>query len=519
MDDPIELEVWRHLLTALTEEMGAVLMRSAFSPNIKERRDFSCALFDARGEMVAHAAHIPVHLGSTPLSVPAVLETLDLKEGDVALLNDPYQGGTHLPDLTMVRPVHQGGRLLGYVVNRAHHADVGGKAAGSMPIATHIDEEGVRIPPTRIVEAGRRLDAVLEDCLYRHVRTPEERRGDIDAQLAACEVGARRLVHLATHYGPETLEAACAGLHAHAERAMRAVIAALPDGLYEAQDLLDDDGLGHLDLRVAVSIRVEGDHLSVDFTGTAPQCAGPVNAVRAIAVSATLYVLRCLAPEEVPASSGLLRPVDIVTPSGTLVDARPPAPVAAGNVETSQRLVDVLFAALAKACPDRIPAASQGTMNNVAMGGRWRGQPWAYYETLAGGTGGGPGFHGTAAIHSHMTNTLNTPVEALEHAYPLRIEWLRVRRGSGGAGRYHGGDGMSRAWRFLEEAELTLITERRRHRPPGLAGGQAAAPGRNRLIHRDGEGEALPGKCTRRVRAGDLLVVDTPGGGGWGKPE
>ncbi len=526
MKDPIELEVWRHLLAAVTEEMGAVLTRSAFSPNIKERRDLSCALFSPDGEMAAHAAHIPVHLGSTPLAVRAVLEALSLCPGDIALVNDPYQGGTHLPDLTVVAPVHysgpgiggadagnDGNRLLGYVVNRAHHADVGGKAAGSMALCRHIDEEGVRLPPILVVSRGETLGGVLQERLYRHVRTPQEREGDLSAQLASCRAGSRRLAELADLHGTETLEAAMLGLTSHAERMMRAVLGSLPDGRYEAEDVLDDDGLETRDILIRVAITIEGDQATIDFSGSSPQVEGPLNAVRAVTVSATLYALRCIAPEEVPASTGLLRPVRILTPERSVVNAAYPAPVAGGNVETSQRIVDVLLAALSEVLPDTIPASSQGTMNNVALGGL-EPKPWAYYETLGGGTGGGPGFHGESAIHSHMTNTLNTPVEALEHACPIEVAYFRIRRGSGGSGIWRGGDGLERAYRLPTSTEVTLLSERRRHPPPGLAGGGPGAPGENLLI-RQGTPLALPGKATFKARAGDALVVRTPGGGGF----
>ena len=515
MDDPVALEVWRHLFAALTEEMGAVLMRAAFSPNIKERRDFSCALFGADREMVAHAAHIPVHLGSTPLALAAVLEDVALGPGDVAWVNDPYRGGTHLPDLTVVEPLYVDGQVLGYLVNRAHHADVGGTAAGSMPLSRHIDDEGVRLPPEKIATAGILDRDLVHARFLDRVRTPVEREGDLEAQLAACRLGARRLEALAGTYGAAEVRGAMAGLTDHAERMMRAVLAAIPDGRYEASDVLDDDGLGTEDIALRVTVTVDGDGCTVDLTGSDPQVEGPVNAVRAITVSAVLYVLRLLAPEHLPASTGMMRPVTVRTKPGTVVDARYPAPVAAGNVETSQRLVDVLLQAFAKALPDRIPAASQGTMNNVALGGA-DPAPWAYYETVGGGTGAGPGFDGASGIHSHMTNTLNTPVEALEHAYPLQVAWYRLRRGTGGAGAQRGGDGVSRAYRFLEPATATLIGERRRHPPPGLAGGQPGARGHDRLLKADGTETELPGKVRLEVEPGDVLVVGTPGGGGHG---
>lgn len=511
----IDLEVWRHLFGALTEEMGAALMRSAFSPNIKERRDFSCALFDPGGEMIAHAAHIPVHLGSTPLCVTAILDALELQPGDAALVNDPYAGGTHLPDITVMAPVHQGDQLLGYVVNRAHHADVGGTAPGSMPLSSSIDDEGVRIAPLRIRAGGQVLDALLDERLFRHVRTPDERRGDLAAQLAACGAGAHRLEALAERYGRTILGEAMEALADHAERTMRATLRELADGTYEAQDLLDDDGLGHQDIALRVRIELRGDEATIDFSGCDDQVEGPLNAVRAIVVSATVYVFRCLAPDHIPASTGMLRPLTIITRRGSVVDAEPPAPVAGGNVETSQRLVDILFRALAPVLPERIPACSQGTMNNVALGGT-DPEPWAYYETLGGGTGAGPDYDGESAIHSHMTNTLNTPIEALEHAYPLRVEWYRIRRNSGGDGAHRGGDGLERAWRFLAPGEATLLGERRRHPPPGLLGGGDGAPGADRLILADGTQRSLPGKVQLKIERDQILVVATPGGGGHG---
>ena len=542
IEDPIELEVWRHLLAAVTEEMGVVLTKSAFSPNIKERRDLSCALFSPSGDMAAHAAHIPVHLGSTPMAVRAVLDELRMEPGDVALVNDPYRGGTHLPDITVVAPVHLHSlqepspiekenrgprraraderldhhRLLGYVVNRAHHADVGGTFAGSMGLARHIDEEGVRLPPLMVVRHGELQESLLHDRLYRHVRTPLEREGDILAQLASARAGAKRLLELAKAYGPDTVQAAMQGLVTHAERMMRARLASLPDGRFEAKDILDDDGIGDLPISIEAAITIRGEEAEIDFSGTSSQVEGPLNAVLAVTASSVLYVLRCIAPEDIPASSGLLRPIRLSAPKGTVVNAVYPAPVAGGNVETSQRIVDVLFAALAKALPAEIPAASQGTMNNVALGGI-KPAPWAYYETLGGGTGAGPGFDGESAIHSHMTNTLNTPVEALEHCLPLRVEALRIRRSSGGNGLWHGGDGLERHYRFLVPTEITLLADRRRHPPPGLGGGDPGAVGEHLLI-RKGHAMRLPGKTVLQAMPDDLLVVRTPGGGGFGTP-
>ncbi len=528
--DPIRLEVFKHLFTSVAEEMGVVLRRTSYSPNIKERRDFSCALFDAAGQMIAQAAHIPVHLGAMPLSVQAAIAALELGPGDVAILNDPYRGGTHLPDITLVTPVFvdaqtlrvfgkpegSGARPFAFAASRAHHADVGGMSPGSMPIARELIQEGVIIPPLKLVEAGR-VNQGLLDLLLANVRTPEERWGDLQAQLAANAKGAQRLGELVARYGVDEVQSYMQGLVDYAERMTRRLLAGLPDGVFRFRDWLDDDGVDPQPAEIAVSITIAGDEATVDFTGTSPQRRGSVNAVYAITLSATLYAFRCLLGDDVPTNSGCLRPIRVIAPAGTLVNARPPAPVAGGNVETSQRITDVLLGALAQAAPERVPAASQGTMNNLTIGG-WdpaRGQPFTYYETIAGGMGARPGKDGADAIHTHMTNTLNTPVEALEYAYPLRVVRYEVRRGSGGAGRWRGGDGVRRDIELLADAQVTLLTERRAFAPYGLAGGEPGQPGRNVLI-RGGVEQALPGKTTLAAQAGDVISVQTPGGGGWG---
>ena len=517
--DPVRLEVVRHLLAACAEEMGTVLRRTAFSPNIKERRDFSCAVFDADGRMAAQAAHIPVHLGSMPLSVRACVEALEPGPGDVAVLNDPFRGGTHLPDVTMVAPVHRGSgdRLLGYVAARAHHADVGGAAPGSMALAREVHEEGLVIPPVRLVRGGRPVPEVRE-LVLANVRTPEERAGDLRAQRAAVERGGERMRELADREGADGLATCMAALHRRSARAVRSVLEELPDGSWRFEDVLEDDGHGGGPFTLAVELTVEGAEARVDFSDTDAQAEGGINAVRAVTLSAVHYVVRALAGEDVPSSGGCMEPVEVVTRPGTLVDARPPAAVAGGNVETSQRIVDVVLGALARACPDRIPAASQGTMNNVALGGGRPGteERWAYYETVAGGAGGGPDGPGADAVHTHMTNTLNTPVEALEHACPLRVRRYGVRRGSGGEGRHPGGDGVVRELELLAPATLSLLAERRRRGPWGLAGGEAGAAGRDLLL-RDDEARVLPAKGTVRLRRGDVLRIETPGGGGWGE--
>lgn len=520
MIDPIRLEVLKNRFTSLTEEMGAVLMRTAFSPNIKERRDFSCALFDRQGEMIAQAAHIPVHLGSMPLSVAAALERGDLEPGDMILLNDPYCGGTHLPDVTLVTPVFIGGGPPDFfLANRAHHADVGGMSAGSLPLSTEIFQEGLRLPPVKIVRGGE-LDRELLSLLLANVRTPVEREGDLTAQLAANRVGERRLREIVAAYGLEETEGYCRALLDYGARLMAEVIDAIPDGSYRFEDVLDDDGAGGGPVPLRCTVTVAGETATVDFSDCAPQVPGCVNAVRSITLSAVFYVFRLLAPEEIPGNAGCMRPVAVRTRPGTVVDCTFPAAVAGGNVETSQRLVDILLGALAQALPERIPAASCGSMNNLTIGGTdpRDGRLFAYYETIAGGAGGGPAGEGASGIQTHMTNTLNTPVEALEHAYPLRVRRYRLRDRSGGAGAQRGGDGTVKELELLGAARISLISERRLVAPYGLQGGEPGRPGRNRLL-RGGEARELPGKCTVEGRAGDRLVVETPGGGGWGRKE
>ena len=533
--DPVLLEVMKSMLTAVAEEMGATLGRTAYSPNIKERRDYSCAVFDARGEMVAQAAHIPVHLGAMPLSVQAALARFDhLEEGDIVVLNDPYFGGSHLPDLTMVAPVYLEGRLLGYVASRAHHADVGGMVPGSMPLARELYQEGLIIPPVKIQAQGEVQQAVL-DLITRNSRTPGERLGDLAAQIAAQRIGIRRLQELAHRYGTDTLTTYMAYLQDYAERMVRDLIRRIPDGTYTFVDYMDDDGFGTTDIPIVVTVRVQGETMEVDFTGTAPQVTGGINAVRSVTLSAVFYVLRCLLEDDaVPTNAGIFRPVRVVLPEGSLVHARFPAAVAAGNVETSQRIVDVVLGALAQALPEVVPAASQGTMNNLTIGGvdPRTGASFAYYETIAGGMGASARADGLSGVHVHMTNTLNTPAEALEYAYPLRVTRYALRRGSGGAGRHRGGDGVVREVELLTDATVTLLTERRRHAPYGLHGGAPGAKGETlyfpapeetlaeplATLPRQGEAIVLPGKVSFQGRRGARIRVVTPGGGGWGKP-
>ncbi len=515
--DPVRLEVYRHLLASVADEMGAVLRRSAFSPNIKERRDYSCALFDPVAEMAALAAHIPVHLGAMPLSVAGCVEELEMGPGDVAILNDPYRGGSHLPDITLVAPVFagaSGGRLLGFVANRAHHADVGGQTPGSMGLASVLSEEGIVIPPQLLVRGGQ-VQTELLDFILESVRTPEEREGDLRAQLASIRRGELRLLEMCDRYGAEEILRYMGELADYSERVARRFLVSAPDGRYRFEDVLDDDGVSEEAVPIVVTVTIRGDEAEVDFVGTSPQRPSSVNAPYAVAVSATYYVIRSLIGEEVPSNGGILRPILVTAPEGTVVNPRPPAAVAAGNVETSQRITDVLLGALAQALPDRVPAASQGTMNNVTVGG-WdpaRGRPYAYYETIAGGAGASPGSDGASATHTHMTNTLNTPAEALEYAYPLRVLRYEVRRGSGGEGKHCGGDGVRRDLQVLAPARACILSDRRRRAPYGLDGGESGHPGRNVLIGGAKEKE-LPGKGCFDLKAGDVLSVCTPGGGG-----
>jgi N-methylhydantoinase B len=515
--DAVTLAVLQHRLAAIAEEMGVRLGRTGFSPNIKERHDYSCALFDAHGRLVAQAAHIPVHLGSTPLSVAAALAAFRLAPGDVVMLNDPYAGGTHLPDVTMVEPVHDArGALLGFVANRAHHADIGGMTPGSMPLAREIYQEGLRVPPVRLVRGGT-IDRDVLALFLANTRVPEEREGDLSAQRAALALGVARLRELAAVLGRRELARGMAALQRYTARLVAETLRALPRGRYVARDVLDDDGLGARRIPLRVAITIADGRAVVDFTGSARQVAGSVNANYAITLSAVFYVFLTLAHEAIPANDGLLRRIRVIAPRGSIVNADFPAAVAGGNVETSQRIVDVLYRALAKAAPDRIPAASQGSMNNVAIGGLdpVRGRAFSYYETIAGGAGAGPRGAGASAVHTHMTNTWNTPVEVLEAYYPMRVERYAIRRGSGGAGRHPGGEGVVREVRFLGAAQLTLLTERRTVAPYGLAGGGDGRKGRNALA-RGGRWRTLPAKLNLEVQAGDALRVETPGGGGFG---
>jgi N-methylhydantoinase B len=514
--DAVHLEIFRHRCTAIAEEMGAALERSALSANIQERRDYSCAIFDRHGHMVAQAAHIPVHLGAMPRSVAAAIDQCaPLLPGDVVLLNDPFAGGTHLPDFTSVAPVYVGNELVAYSATRAHHADVGGITPGSMPMSTSIYQEGIIIPPVRLV-AGGVFNHALIDLITRNSRTSDERRGDLAAQLACHRIAEARIQEYIARYQQHTWDDHCQALIDYGERQMRALIASIPPGTYVGREYLDNDGQTDAPIDIVVTLTVASDHIHIDFSGTALQTAGPLNAPQAVTESAVLYALRLLAGDDMPASAGLYRPLHWHIPHGSLLNPLPPAAVAGGNVETSQRVVDAVLQALAQAIPDRIPAQSAGTMNNWTMGGvRSDGTPFAYYETLGGGMGARPRAPGLSAVQTHMTNTRNTPVEAFERLYPVRVETLAIRSGSGGGGMHRGGDGLYKAVRFLVPATVTVLSERRVFAPQGHLGGAPGACGIN-LLEQHGVCVDIGGKGTHAVQNGDVLHLYTPAGGGYG---
>jgi N-methylhydantoinase B len=520
--DPADIAVLGHALHSVAVEMGAALRRTAFSPNIKERRDYSSAVFSGKGDLVAMGDDMPVHLGSMPMSVGAVLAVLQLAPGDVALLNDPFRGGTHLPDITMVAPVFlsRSAKAAFYVANRAHHADVGGMFPGSMGLCREIVQEGIRIPPVRLMHRGA-MDRQILEILLANVRTPREREGDLTAQLGACRIGVERVRELVDRFGHAHSLGGIEAMLNGSEKLMKSVLEELPAGEWRAEDFLDDDGVrpGPVGIRVTVRNEPTSRRAVVDFTGTDPQVPSSLNAVFAVTWAAVFYVFRCLLPPGAVATAGLMRPVRVIAPQGTIVNAVAPAAVAGGNVETSQRIVDTLLRALAPALPSRIPAASSGTMNNLTIGGNdpRSGLPYTYYETIAGGLGGSPSTPGASGHHAHMTNSLNTPVEALEYAYPFRMIRYAVRRGSGGRGHNPGGDGLLREIELSGDAQVTLLADRRNLEPWGLAGGEAGASGKAVAdIH--GVVKSLPGKFTCELRAGSRLRIESPGGGGWGTP-
>jgi len=502
--DPVSLSVLVSALAAIAEEMGAVLVRSSYSSNIKERRDCSCALYDADGCLVAQAEHIPVHLGAMQESVRVVRERA-AGPGDVFVLNDPYAGGTHLPDITMVSPVDYEGEVIGYAVNRAHHSDVGGMAPGSMPSSSRsIYQEGLVVPPVRLVKAGELCGDVL-DLVLANVRTPAVRRVDLLAQVAANAVGAERMRALVARYGWDFVERACKEVIAYAERRTRQALLALPEGTYKASGELEGDGVEPGDIPVEVAVSVYRGTVTVDFAGTSGAVAGNVNCPRSVTLSACLFALRCALPEDIPVNAGVAAALEILLPPACLLDARAPVAVVAGNVETSQRVADVVLAALGQVV--ELPAAGQGTMNNLIIGG----PTWSYYETIGGGQGAHSGGDGASGVHVGMTNTLNTPVEALELEFPVRVESYQLRYGTGGLGRYRGGDGTERRLRVLEPASVSIIADRRRHRPAGKHGGGDGACGENLV-----DGLLVAPKFSAELQAGQVVAVLTPGGGGYG---
>lgn len=515
----VEIEIFRHLFASVAEEMGVTLGRTGYSPNIKERHDYSCAVFLGDGRMLAQAAHIPVHLGAMPASVRAAIEqTAPFQPGDVVILNDPYLGGTHLPDITLVSPLFVSNAPTPdfFIASRAHHADIGGMSPGSMPISTELYQEGLIIPPIKLVEA-KKLNNGVQSLIIRNSRTPDERLGDLAAQQAAHQVGERRMKELIARYGLESVTHQAEALIDYARRLTETLIGDLPDGQVTFSDKLDNDGHTTDPVPIKVTLTISGSELIVNFAGSAPAVQGNVNAVRAIVESVVGYTLRCIAGDALPMNQGVFAPVDIRIPENSILDAKAPHAVAGGNVETSMRITDVMFGAFAQLLPDRIPAASQGTMNNLTFGGiSPEGIAFAYYETMGGGSGASATADGASGIHCHMSNTLNTPIEAMELSMPVRVITYAIRRGSGGLGQQQGGDGLIREIQFLTPTQVTLLTERREAGPYGLLGGSDGTPGKNTLVHTDGSEEVLPGKISLRLQPGESVRVETPGGGGWG---
>ncbi|MCW8987991.1 MAG: hydantoinase B/oxoprolinase family protein [Gammaproteobacteria bacterium] len=525
----IELSLFTSRLDAVCDEMGAVLQRAAFSPNIRDRLDFSCAVFNAEGELCAQAAHIPVHLGSMAYAMQNIVSQLDWHKGDMVIVNDPFLGGTHLPDITLIAPVYFEGTLLAFIANRAHHADIGADSPGSMPLSKCLDEEGLIIPPTQLIRQGNMNKTFMAEILNA-IRSGHAGKGDFSAQISANHTGVERLEYLIGSLGTSKFITALSELNDYGERLAQSVINDIPNGEYQFSDVMDDDGLGNVNLKITTSIKITEHNVSVDFTGTTAQTEGNINCPLSVAAAAVYYVFRCLMPKQTPACAGSFRPISITAPEGCLLNAKRPAAVAAGNVETSTRIVDVVMGALAQALPDKIPSASHGSMNNLAMG--YSGDPdkhgvsdqawdyyeaenskaWDYYETIGGGMGASSVSAGIDAVQTHMTNTRNTPIEVMESNYPVRIKQYAIRTGSGGAGFHKGGDGIVREFEFLKPANVTLLTERRMHQPWALNNAMAGECGQNLL-----NGKALAPKICIDIKAGDCLTIKTPGGGGWGK--
>lgn len=511
--DVIELSIFTSRLDAVCDEMGAVLQRAAFSPNIRDRLDFSCAVFNADGELCAQAAHIPVHLGSMAYAMNDIISQLSWHDGDMVIVNDPFLGGTHLPDVTLIAPVFLKGKLLAFVANRAHHANIGAASPGSMPLSKNLEEEGLIIPPTHLINKGR-MDKNCMAKILTSIQAGVAGEGDFAAQVSANLAGRDRLHSLMNSLGEAVFLTALAQINDYGERLARNVIKEIPDGDYFFTDVMDDDGLGHRNLQISVALSIQDDTAQVDFSGTAAQTPGNINCPLSVAAAAVYYVFRCLMPAQTPACAGSFRPITLSAPEGCLLNAKRPAAVAAGNVETSTRIVDVVMGALAQALPHKIPAASHGSMNNLAMG--YAGdnaarEKWDYYETIGGGMGASSITDGLDAVQTHMTNTRNTPIEVMETNYPLRIKRYAIRKNSGGRGLHQGGNGLIREFEFLKPATVTLLTERRLHQPWGLNHGEPAKAGENKL-----NGKCLNPKIAFNVVAGDCLSIATPGGGGWG---
>ncbi|WP_369161882.1 hydantoinase B/oxoprolinase family protein [Candidatus Thiodiazotropha sp. LNASS1] len=508
--DAVELSIFSSRLEAVCDEMGAVLRNAAFSPNIRDRLDFSCAVFDAKGELCAQAAHIPVHLGSMAYAMADIVARVEWHEGDMVVLNDPFMGGTHLPDVTLIAPLFHAGRLTAFLVNRAHHADIGASSPGSMPVSRSLDQEGRVIPPGKLIRGGA-LDNRFLSMITRANRNPGESEGDFAAQISANRSGLKRLAQLINEWGRSAFLLGLEALNAYAERLAREALKRIPAGEYSFKDLMDDDGQGNGDIPIQVRLDVKPERILVDFSGTADQVPGNINSPLSVAAAAVYYVFRCLMLPQTPACAGSFRGIELHVPQGCLLNAKRPAAVAAGNVETSTRVVDVVLGALAQVLPDEIPAASHGSMNNLAMGSVSGEFPWDYYETIGGGMGAGKQGGGLHGVQTHMTNTLNTPIEVIETRFPVRVVSYGLRRGSGGQGVRRGGDGLVRCFRFLAPTQVTLLTERRVHPPWGCVGGQPGEAGIN-----SHNGTPLPAKIALTVEAGDTVTIETPGGGGWG---
>jgi len=515
--DPIDLELFKNIFVSISEEMGAVLGRTALSPNIKERKDFSCALFNPKGETFAQGSYIPVHLGAMPLSVRASLDAVSFEKDDLVILNDPYKGGTHLPDITCISPLFVDNQLAFIVANRAHHSDVGGMTPGSMPLASEIFQEGLIIPPLKIIQKGKQNEELF-NLILSNVRTPEERRGDLLAQIAANSIGKQRLEEIIRKYGLKKISHYARIIQDYTKKILGETLKAIPDGSYCFADYMDNDGITNTPVKIEVEISIQGDRAIVDFSSSDAQVEGGVNANFAVTYSAVLYVFRCLVEEDIPFNTGLMKPLTIIAPKGSVVNAQYPAATAGGNVETSQRIVDVILGALSKAIPEKIPAASSGTMNNVAFGGfdPVKQASFAYYETIGGGMGGSSERNGLSGVHTHMTNSLNTPLEVLENYLPMRIKTYALRKDSGGKGCRCGGEGIIREYEFFVPTQVSIISERRKFAPYGILGGSSGKKGKNLLLSR-GKKKILGSKENFKVQPGDILRIETPGGAGYGQ--